>query len=732
MTRLATRSVAAAALLALGALITPHALSAQNQPVHDWEPKGFDFTPNGVWRNKAKQVALARAAMMARADFASLNRPLSLAGPAPSALAVTGILRIPVLLVRFKDTDTTSLAAPSAYDSVLLGTTPPAGRPYTVYTFYQEISHGLLQVEGVVIGWITLDSANAWYAGPGSCDGLSTCGHVAQLIRQAVLRADSTGLDWGQFDNDGPDGKPNSGDDDGQVDLLWLIHPTPGAECGINGDIWSHRYYYSGWTGQTLATSTPAKNGGMIQVNNYTIQSGVGGVTGCTSTQIMAPGTIGHETGHGLFLPDLYDTSLNTEGIGEWGLMGSGNWSRPFSPSHMESFSLSRLGWVTESPLTTSGSYQLGPIEVGDTALLVRPTVPNPRGEYFMLENRQALLADTAMIAKHGGGGLLIWHIDSTQFANNTLPFNTVNVGPIHGVALEQADGLGNLDCTYPSPCNNRGDAGDPYPGDSSRTVFGPHALPAPAMNSNGSFPGFVLDSIRQVVANGAMAFRLRFGGLSTIRGSDTAVVIRVRGTAYHLYQDLFGDGDTITVSVDSVQQSASGTASFLFRSWSDGGARTHVARGSSAGLTYTAQMAAAYLVRDSVAGGGTITSTVPIGTPGGSMFAGGDSVVLTAVPASGQAFIGWTGDTSASAPVLVLHVVRPFAVTANFAATNDVVNQLLAGTSGLTAAQLQALDQLGNRNGRFDLGDFVAWLDRNPGTLSAVAVARVMERARR
>ena len=721
-----------AALLALGVLLAPGALAAQNQPAHDWEPKGFDFTPNGVWRNKAKQVAQARGALMSRADFTSLNRPLSLAGPAPSTLAVTGVLRIPVLLVRFKDTNPASLNAPAAYDSALLGTTPPAGRPYTVYTFYQEISQGLLQVEGVVIGWITLDSARAWYAGPGSCDGLSICGHVAQLIRQAVLHADSTGLDWGQFDNDGPDGIPNSGDDDGQVDLLWLIHPTPGAECGIDGNIWSHRYYYSGWTGTPLATSTPAHNGGKIMANNYTIQSGVGGITGCDPTQIMAPGTVGHETGHGLFLPDLYDTSLNTEGIGEWGLMGSGNWSRPFSPSHMESFSLSRLGWVTVRQLTTSGTYHLGPIETGDTALLVRPTAPNPRGEYFMLENRQALLADTALIAKHGGGGLLLWHIDSTQYANSTLPLNSVNAGVIHGVALEQADGLGNLDCTYPSRCNNRGDAGDPYPGDSGRTIFGPRARPAPAMNSNGSFPGFVLDSIRQVVPNGEMAFRLRFGSLSTIRGSDTAVFIRVRGTAYHAYQDLFGDGDTVTVSVDSVQQTAGGKASFLFKSWSDGGARTHVVTGSAAGLTYTAQMGAVFLVRDSVAGGGTIASTIPIGTPNGSMLASGDSVVLTAVPASGQAFMGWTGDTTASARVMVLHVVKPYAVTANFAATNDVVNQLLTGTSGLTAAQLQTLDQLGNNNGRFDLGDFVAWLDRNPGALSAATVARVMGSARR
>ena len=726
------RGILAAALLALTASLGPGRLAAQGQPVRDWEPKGFDFTPNGVWRAKAKRIARAREALMGQRDFAALNRPFASGMPAPSSFAVTGVMRIPVLLVRFKDTDTSSLYAPSAYDSVLLATSPPAGRPYTVFTFYQEISHGLLQIQGVVIGWITLDSANAWYAGPGSCDGLSTCGHVAQLIREAVMHADSTGLDWGQFDNDGPDGIPNSGDDDGEVDLIWLIHPRPGAECGVNGDIWSHRYYYSAWTGAPLVTSTPAHNGGFITVNNYTIQSGVGGITGCDPTQIMAPGTITHETGHGLFLPDLYDTSLQTEGIGEWGLMGSGNWSRPFSPSHMEAFSLSRLGWVTLVPLASAGTYTLDPIETSDTAYVIRPTVPNPRGEYYLLENREALLADTALIAKHGGGGLLIWHVDSTQFADNTLPYNTVNVGSVQGVALEQADGLGNLECTYPSPCNNRGDAGDPYPGDSDRTAFGPRTQPAPAMNGSGAFPGFALDSIRQVVPNGEMAFRLLFGALSTIQGSDTAVYVRVRGTAYHTYQDLFGTGDTITVSVDSVQQNAAGTASFLFRSWSDGGARTHVMAGSAAGGTLTARMAAAYLVRDSVSGAGSVTASAPLGASGRAFVAGGDSVTLTAVPASGQVFLAWVGDTTSGAATLVLRVVRPYAVTAAFAGTNDVVDQLLRGASALTPADLQTLDQLGNRNGRFDLGDVLAWLDRNPGATSPAAAVRALPGVRR
>jgi len=729
--------VVAAGLLGVG-VAAARAQSPPSGPGHprrDWEPAGFDFTPDGVWRKKARAVAQARAVAMARGDFASLNRPLSfprLGAPLRTAMAVTDTLRIPVLLVRFKDTDTTALHAPSAYDSVLLGTAPPYGRPYTVRTFYTEMSHGLMTVEGVIIGWITLDSTNAWYAGPGTCDGLCAQGHVADLIKRAVLHADSAGLAWGQFDNDGPDGVPNSADDDGIVDLIWLIHPKPGAECLVDGDIWSHRWYYHGWTGSPLTTSSSRAGGGKILVDNYTLQSGVGGVTGCDPTQIMAPGTIGHETGHGLALPDLYDTGFNTEGIGEWGLMGSGNWSRPLSPSHMEAFSLSRLGWVTVVPITSPGAYTVGPIETSDTAFVVRPTAPNPRGEYFMLENRQAVLADTALIADHGGGGLLIWHVDSTQYAQGGLPWNFVNDGSIHGVALEQADGQGNLDCKYPSSCNNRGDGGDPYPGLTNNTVFGPSSKPAATMNSNGAFAGFVVDSIRQLAPNGAMAFRVTFGAVSVVDASDTTAQVQVDGTPVNVYRGVWLSGSTHTVAVDSAQFTPGGTTQFLFTSWSDGGARSHAVTASGSGASYTAQVAARYLARYGALGGGTVASSRPIDPANGTFLSAGDTVTLTAAAGAGQDFLGWSGDTTAAGASLTLRMTHPFSVTAVFAAPGDVVNQLLSGSPTITAAALQLLDQLGNRNGRFDLGDLVAWLDRNPAVATSPVVLRLLRELHR
>jgi len=41
------------------------------------------------------------------------------------------------------------------------------------------------------------------------------------------------------------------------------------------------------------------------------------------------------------------------------------------------------------------------------------------------------------------------------------------------------------------------------------------------------------------------------------------------------------------------------------------------------------------------------------------------------------------------------------------------------------------ALDYLGNRNGHFDLGDFVAWLDQSGTAVSAELMARIFARVR-
>jgi len=60
--------------------------------------------------------------------------------------------------------------------------------------------------------------------------------------------------------------------------------------------------------------------------------------------------------------------------------------------------------------------------------------------------------------------------------------------------------------------------------------------------------------------------------------------------------------------------------------------------------------------------------------------------------------------------------------------ATADVTAQLLGPTSPLNADQIRYLDFLGNNNGSFDIGDFLAWVKATGAPLSAAAAVQARQ----
>jgi len=674
-------------VLALPIGAPPFARTLQAQPPARRlvEVPGLDFRPDGVWRVTARRVAAARAAALARGDFTALNAPSLQAAPgvrpAPGAapMAVSGTLNVPVILFRFHDTDARTTRDTAQYDALLFGATPPAGTPYTWHSFYGELSHGLLDIEGKSYGWYTLSGPLSQYVGPATgCKPYGTCnGAWSSDAQEALLRglAEAVSLtrwsvDWGWYDNDGPDGIPNSGDDDGVVDLAVFVQPSVDGSCvsPSNNDPWPHKGYLG------VPTSVPwaGHDGQVITVGDYVMLSGVGGASGCDPTRIMPIGTLAHETGHGFGLPDLYDYTLATNGVGHWSLMGYGNWSTATSPSHMDAWSLNRLGWVALRPLTNAGTYSLGPIETADTVFLIRPSAPNPRAEFFLLENRQALGSDTALI-RGAGPGLLVWHGDSASFTASP-PFSPNNLMP-HGLALVQADGLGGLDCRPGGQCNF-GDAGDPWPGSSGNTFLDAMSAPAATLN-NGGPARFRLDSIARLAPAGAMRFQLALGSLTVVMASDTNAEVVVDGVRTHVFHDILADGSIHTIAADSFQATA--RARYLFGSWSDGGARSHTITGSTAGAGYTANLLRAYLVRYTMVGSGAVTTSRPVDPVSGAFIAADDTLSLSARAAPGLMFGGWVGDTVAVGSPLFLRMTRPFEVVARFETPLAVVDTVLS-----------------------------------------------------
>lgn len=818
-----------------------HLSAAQDRRHPRWEIPGFDFRPDGVWRTEARAVRARRAQLRAAGRFSELNvraarvAPMGqVAGPQPSPTVVSGVLKVPAILLRFKDSPPPSFVA-ADYDAVLFAVTPPAGRPYTYRSYYNQLSNGVFDIQGATYGYANLDSTELYYVGGQSstcatanpygspnCNGLFSSLAIQRMqsaLTQALGKLDAQ-IDFSQYVD------PTTG----FVPLVLFMHEAVGGECGPSATpenhLWAHRFAIPTYTTQD---NDPFHSGQKVKISDYVLQPGVGGASSCNATQIMPIGTVAHETGHGFGLPDLYDTDGESEGIGQWGLMSSGSFTSPLSPSRMEAWSLNELGWITIAPLSANGTYSFDAAPLSDTAFYVNVQGSNPRGEYFLLENRQRQQSDTALIRYHCGragnppgcgGGLLIFHVDPVKL--NT-PGNAVNTGAIHGLELMQADGFGNLDALSTSSnfcpptsmslgCSNRGDAGDPFPGTTGNTAFVYRTNPASLKNVDGSFTGVAVDSIRQLITDRTMSFRLRFGALTVVRASDSAATITFDGSPYNVFRDLLDQGSSHTVGFTGGQVSGDGRTRWGFASWSDGGAINHAITGNLAGGTLTANLSRQFKLIAAATSGGSVSADTAINLAG-DFVPDGRAVQLTPTPTGGLHFCGWTGsDTTTTDSLLTLPMQHPYTVTANFGtsatitstnarpngvmgatyadtlrisggggvtiwtvtggalpqgltlgasgvvsgfprqsgnfsytatvsscdtssrtftlsvtvptlATADVTAQLLGTTSPLTPDQIRYLDFLGNNNGSFDIGDFLAWVKVTGAPLSAAAV---------
>jgi hypothetical protein len=506
----------------------------------------------------------------------------------------------------------------------------------------------------------------------------------------------------------------------------------------------------SAWNGGSkYVTKTPVKDqngqpkpGEFIKVDNYTIQSQVGGGGGCTAGQIMAIGTVAHETGHAFGLPDLYDTDFNgsgTEGIGEWGIMGSGNYTKPFSPTGYDAWSLNELGWVTIDTLGASRTVTTRARQLSDTVFLA-PT--DNSNEFVLVENRQRFQSDTAMLDPNNTRtgncksnckkepGLLIWHIDLARIAAGVAS-NQVNTGQVQGVALMQADGVNQLRTRGA----NRGDAGDPFPGTSGNTRFGLSTEPA-ARTNIGLYDGFVIDSIEQL-ANGVMKFRFLRRRPTVVSAELFGAKVRVNGNLVSRFEDVVAQGEQFTISVDQTQELNLGRTHARFLAWSIGGPPSQTITSGPTPDTISATFAAEHRVRVLTlgTGQGTVSANRAGDLAVGIFLEQGTPVTLTATPAAGSVFAGWRGDTTAIASSIALPMEHPYEIEAAFVtevavAVADATQDVL-GVPRLTPEQKQFLDQLGNRNGVYDVGDFLALLRRG-GQAVPPALARALAEKQR
>jgi len=309
----------------------------------------------------------------------------------PESGALTGTLYVPSLMMLYENTPyqpvQTGLLQRELFDG--------PWETGTMAEYFNEVSRGLFGVSGDVPGWFQLAEEEAYYSGGFGSWGLDLeNSRTGELIAEAVMLADP-GIDFGLYDNDGPDQVPNSGDDDGYVDIIFLITPTMGAECDFfSSHFWSHSgSYESLWSenGESVVTGDPAAGGGYIKVDDYILAPSIScnpfssaanqeKLTGTVSSELDTLIEIGlfcHELAHALGLPDLYDTDVS-RGIGYWGLMGFGELNTPESPAHMSAYSKEKLGWAEVINVGLEDcTIRLDP--VFRSGRVVRMTVPDQR-----------------------------------------------------------------------------------------------------------------------------------------------------------------------------------------------------------------------------------------------------------------------------------------------------------------------------------------------------------------
>ncbi|HTY07878.1 MAG TPA: M6 family metalloprotease domain-containing protein [Candidatus Edwardsbacteria bacterium] len=395
--------------------------------------------------------------------------PAGVEVPGPNRFKATRQLETVAVLVDFADNPADSARfCPARFDSMLYSTGIYTGQPYrqgSLRDFYLENSYGQFSVVGGVAGngWFRSNYNYSRYR-----DGNYMLSKGYQLASENLQVVDQY-VDFRQYDLDGND----------TIDAMFMVHAgADGADDGNVDHCWSHAipwFDYMTDDGVVIA--------GVTNVPEFAL------VGAARDTTMCCIATMSHELGHLAGLPDLYDYSRNTWGVGYWGLMGYGAWgaggNTPWSPSHMEAWSKVTAGFVTPVVIARD-THDLRIVDVETHPVIYKVWRGGADGDTcFYLENRQRKGFDTPL----PGAGLLIWHIDPSLGSDDDI------------VDLEE-DSTFHLDHglgVRPDPHQYHDTLGrdsDPLPGSWARTSFDDNSVPN-SRDNNGDPTGVSIENVR-------------------------------------------------------------------------------------------------------------------------------------------------------------------------------------------------------------------------------------------
>lgn len=328
--------------------------------------------------------------------------------------------------------------------------------------YFADQSNGTYRPQFDVFGPVTLSRNVAYYGTdkPGQDEGDDQ--HATDAVVEAcILANEQFTINWADYDSDS----------DGYVDFVYVIYAGKGqADGGTSETIWPHNWSVESARqyGNCTYSATQCKVGGK-KLDNYAMSGEISG------SSLGGIGTLCHEFGHVMGLPDLYDTDYGTNyennlTPNDWNIMDGGSYNGDgHCPPNYDPWEKDFFGWLTPINLGNTGQnvtlYANGTenqqtYQINASGSYVGPTTSGLR---YYIENRQAVGWDAPLT----GHGLLIWKVNFNASAwENNVPNNTETSGsPLYTVVSATGTKIGWDGSTDNCPKNT-------FPGSGKKTSW--------------------------------------------------------------------------------------------------------------------------------------------------------------------------------------------------------------------------------------------------------------------
>ena len=312
--------------------------------------------------------------------------------------------------------------------------------------YFADQSNGSYRPLFDVFGVVNLTRNTAYYGKDIEGGEAGYDEHAADAVVEACILADEQfDINWADYDSD----------NDGLVDFVYLIYAGQGqANGGSTNTIWPHNWdiesaltYYidgdeeglNGTVHYCTYTAEQCTLGGK-RINNYACSSEL------TGRSLGGIGTLCHEFGHVIGLPDLYDIEYGTIyerdlTPGDWNVMDAGSYNgNGHCPPNYDPWQKYFFGWVNpinpgnapaQLTLQPNGKEGYQTYQLNASGELQGVTSP---GLCYFIENRQQQGWDKPL----PGHGMLIWRIN---FDADIWTANAPNASSTKGAPRYSVDG---------------------------------------------------------------------------------------------------------------------------------------------------------------------------------------------------------------------------------------------------------------------------------------------------